>query len=327
MTNAAGLYWLHALTPLHVGMGRGEGYIDLPVLREKVTHFPFVPGSTTKGIIADACGAWEDARLDGSDHGQLHKQAFGTAGNDLANSGALVFSDARLMCLPVRSLRGTFAWCTSPLVLRRFRRDLEAAGIQGWPDIPELPDDGTSAFVPCKNNGKKDDANKVDSTLGKEKIYLEDLDISIQACSRTRDWAEKIAGAALEPSWLVNFLRRFVVLPDEIFGFLAETATEVQAHIKIDPDFKRVVTGALWYEESLPAETILAGPIWYDPPRNAANGNAVRERFLGLLADRVVQMGGKATTGKGRIQFRFQTAVPGKHTGQPAANSDEEASP
>ena len=30
-------YWLHVLTPTHVGTGRGIGYIDLPVHRDKVT--------------------------------------------------------------------------------------------------------------------------------------------------------------------------------------------------------------------------------------------------------------------------------------------------
>src|SRR5688572_24809920 len=34
------VYWLQALTPLHVGAGRGVGYIDLPIMREKVTQWP-----------------------------------------------------------------------------------------------------------------------------------------------------------------------------------------------------------------------------------------------------------------------------------------------
>ncbi len=31
------IYWLHALSPTHVGIGRGVGYIDLPIDRDGVT--------------------------------------------------------------------------------------------------------------------------------------------------------------------------------------------------------------------------------------------------------------------------------------------------
>ena len=51
------IYWLHAITPLHVGAGRGLGYIDMPIAREKVTSWPYVPGSSIKGVIAEHFGA------------------------------------------------------------------------------------------------------------------------------------------------------------------------------------------------------------------------------------------------------------------------------
>ncbi len=53
MTKKTRIYWLHAITPLHVGTGRGLGYIDLPIMREKVTNWPLVPGSAIKGVISD----------------------------------------------------------------------------------------------------------------------------------------------------------------------------------------------------------------------------------------------------------------------------------
>ncbi len=106
------MYWLHALTPLHVGAGRGVGFIDLPIMREKVTKWPLVPGSAVKGVMADHFGATEDARRADENDGKLLKAAFGLSGDDYSNSGSLVFTDARLVCLPVRSLYGTFAWVT-----------------------------------------------------------------------------------------------------------------------------------------------------------------------------------------------------------------------
>ncbi|MHA1734045.1 MAG: RAMP superfamily CRISPR-associated protein, partial [Promethearchaeota archaeon] len=45
------MMWLYALSPVHVGSGRGVGFIDLPIIREKVTNYPLVPGSTIKGVF------------------------------------------------------------------------------------------------------------------------------------------------------------------------------------------------------------------------------------------------------------------------------------
>lgn len=302
MAQADRLYWLQALTPLHVGMGRGEGYIDMPILREKVTDFPFVPGSSMKGVLADWCGATAEARDPNSTayRSELHA-AFGRAGDDLANSGALVFTDARLVCLAVRSLYGTFAWCTSPLVLRRLSRDLDAAGFGGWPAPPPVAD---KAHVPCG----RENAQGFGSCLGPPgRIYLEDLDLAPAACPMARDWATRLARQFLDAAWQAEFIKRFAVLPDDVFGFLAETATEVQAHVRIDPDFKRVESGALWYEESLPAESILGGLVWCDEPRGVPG--VLKTQVLDLLQPTTLQMGGKATTGKGRVQVRFSSAA------------------
>ena len=39
------VYWLHTLTPTHAGVGRGVGYIDLPIERDVVTNWPLIRGS------------------------------------------------------------------------------------------------------------------------------------------------------------------------------------------------------------------------------------------------------------------------------------------
>ena len=68
-------YWLHTMTPLHVGVGRGLGYIDMPIVRETVIAWPYIPGSSIKGVIADYFNASdEDTRKK-----DIHlKAAFGT---------------------------------------------------------------------------------------------------------------------------------------------------------------------------------------------------------------------------------------------------------
>lgn len=90
-----------------------------------------------------------------------------------------------------------------------------------------------------------------------------------------------------------------MVVSDEVFDFVAKHATEVRARIRIDDDTKIVAKGALWYEESLPAETLLTGIVWQDDA--LAKGVDFLKILEEKLPERELQFGGKATTGLGRM--------------------------
>ena len=44
-------YLIHALSPLHAGVGQGIGLVDLPIAREATTNHPLLPGSSVKGVL------------------------------------------------------------------------------------------------------------------------------------------------------------------------------------------------------------------------------------------------------------------------------------
>jgi CRISPR-associated protein Cmr4 len=44
-------YLLKVLTPLHIGAGQGLGHVDLPIVREGHTNFPYIPGTSLKGAL------------------------------------------------------------------------------------------------------------------------------------------------------------------------------------------------------------------------------------------------------------------------------------
>lgn len=286
--------WLHALSPLHVGTGRGVGFIDLPIIREKATNYPIVPGSTLKGVTRshwmETSGKTGNFRL-----------AFGRQDAEAANAGALVFSDARLVCLPVRSLFGTFTYATCPLVLERLRRDLSSLG-----DESKLPVTTNPAPVSGSVNVVPNSA-----LLHDDCIYIEELDFPATQSDTVTAWAEFL-GTNVFPTdadWRARFKERLAVVPDDVFSFLCEMGTEVTARIRIDEGSKIVKEGALWYEEALPAETILASVVWCDQLRSAA-GNGVKTK--NALLDEfcpvdpvIIQVGGKGTTGKGRVSCSF----------------------
>jgi CRISPR-associated protein Cmr4 len=80
--------------------------------------------------------------------------------------------------------------------------------------------------------------------------------------------------------------------------------------VRIDDDLKTVARGALWNEEALPAETILAGLVACDRVYSReANGVTAGDLIDGFATKPLLlQIGGKATVGRGRVRCVFTAA-------------------
>lgn len=287
----ARMMYLHAISPVHTGTGQAVNVIDLPVAREKATAWPLIAGSSIKGVLRALC---EPA---GGGDRALFEEAFGPE-TDRAKegAGALLFGDGRLLCLPVRSVYGTFAWLSCPLALDRYRRDHAAAGLAA------PPPGGTVADNQIALSGSACIADK-------NMVYLEDLDLEVASAANVDALAAHIAAAVFDDAaWRDSFSARFGVIGDSTFTFLAETATEVTARIRLDEGTKTVANGALWYEEAIPAETIFSTPLLAAP----RNGRRSAELF-GLVAGHVggvAQIGGHASVGRGLVRVRLAEARP-----------------
>lgn len=289
------MYWLHTLSPTHVGTGSGVGHIDLPIHRDKITGWPVIPASTFKGVWSD----YHRATTEGRNTNQELRAAFGIVGEDHSNAGALIPTDARMVCFPVRSFRGTFAWTTSSIALRMLRRDLELAGVSELPEVPDPPPED-KVFLPThsvlQDEGRRD---------GGDRVYLEDLDFDVLENKNATSWAEKISGWVFDDSgWQELFRARFAVIPDTVFDFISHTGTEVVTRVRIDEKTKNVIEGALWNEELLPAEAILSGLISCD--RVYVNGVMENNLITKFATESITcQIGGKATVGRGRVRCVF----------------------
>lgn len=269
-------FLLHALSPLHAGTGHTPDIIDLPTARMKGTGIPFLPGSSIKGVLRDARRATDREKTEA---------VFGPSDDPAAHAGALVVGDARLLALPVRSFRGTFAWVTSPLLLTLAKRDLEV------PSLTNPSIDGRGARLAqgtvCVHN---------------ERLYLEDLDLAATVAAETTAWAQRLAPLAFPGDDI--FTKRFAIVDDDTMTFLWETATQVDARVRLDERTRTVAPGALWLEESLPPETLLIGLLAADRSRRR-NVSMTPDDVLGfaLPGEEVHQLGGKATTGRGRCRI------------------------
>lgn len=290
---AGKLLWLETLSSTHVGTGRGLGYIDLPIHREKVTGWPMIPGSSIKGVVADS----HQAGVNGRKENEEKIRAFGTASGAEGESraGSLLFSDARLVCLPVRSFTGTLAWCTTLPIIQQLRRDF------GGPELP--------AGLGKEQAGTAEDSCLQTKVGQKIKVVLEEYDLDVMPNKEVTAWANWIAERLFkgQAEWQETFRKRFAVLDEDLFNHLAETGTEVVTRVRIDEEKGIVADGQLWTEESLPVGTILLGMIACDP-REGANANALLEKFASGdngSDSKVLQFGGKASVGRGRIRCVF----------------------
>lgn len=298
----AKLYFVHALTPLHAGTGQGVGVIDLPIAREKATGIPYLPGSSVKGVLRDASQS--------TDKSTGKTQTLAVFGPETENAseyaGALQVADARLLTLPVRSLLGTFAWVTSPLLLRRFQRDGQfAAGAVALPTTVPTPAAVTECLV-------HSDACALTEKQGEPRmVYLEDLDLQAKADAGAKAWAEAIAASVLgkDTEWGKLFQARFCVVHDDVLGFLLETATEVVARIKIKDETKTVERGGLWYEEALPAESILVGIFAAQEVQKSGAKPDAAFTHLATLLKQPLQFGGNATVGRGICRVYMDAKV------------------
>ena len=273
---------LHACAPLHVGTGQGVGVIDLPVAREKGTGIPIVPGSSMKGVLRSLV-----------ENKELRKKVFGpdtTAAHE--HAGSVQFGDLRLLFLPVRSLRGTFAWVTSPFLLQRFVRDM--AWVENGLTLPKSPTSPgeDTCLVP------NDPASALVIGDGTSSVILEDLDLKASEDAILAQWATALAPQIFpeDETWQNLFKERVCLVHDDVMRFLLDTALEVTARIRLDEETKTVQKGALWYEEALPAETVMAGLVFVTPVKATAEEvkNVLRE-----VTRNPLQLGGSATVGRG----------------------------
>jgi len=274
-------YMLHALSPLHAGTGQAIDVVDLPIARMQSTGIPIVPGSSVKGVLRDAL-------REASNPSEV-KAIFGPDTGNADHSGAVNVGDARLLALPVRSFRGVFVWATSPLLLTLAARDLELEGAVQPPGIPAL--DGRMGSTP---------RGIPSVVVHGGRVYLQDLDITVKESNEAKAWAELIAGRALPPSETGMFTERFVVLDDETMSYLWTTATQIDARNSLD-DQGVVKDGALWYEESLPPETLLIGSLAAHMSRDGSR--RADADVLAKVPRGVMQFGGKATVGRGLCRF------------------------
>jgi CRISPR-associated protein Cmr4 len=291
------LLYLFTRTPLHVGAGASVGTIDQPIIRERHTGFPVIPATSLKGTFADE---WNQPNGDGKPSRSTDgKWLFGETDANNAAAGSLLFSEARLLAFPVCSAKGSFAWITCPLILRRAQRDGVLAVLSDLSD----PSDTQALFT---QSGPL--------ALG-DKVVLEEYTFT-----RSGDLPAKLgatlAGLLDDPVWK-EVATRLVILSDGMMSFFAQNACEVAQHVRIDDETGTAARGALFNQENVPSETLFYSVLHATDERAANKAKDQRrtaaqalDEFCKRVADcQVFQFGGDASTGLGWCSVKLADPV------------------
>lgn len=285
---SAHLIGLISETHVHVGVGQSSGALDLPVARERTTHFPFIPGSGVKGAMRmwalDPLGKDETKLLFGAEVTDATERDDGAS----TQAGLLLWSDVRLLLLPVRATTRSFRLVTCPALINRLRRDRRRAGLgTRAPDLVGPPE------------GKCFSAGDDDWIGLEEREFRHAGPLPEGIVAEVADLvADSFESGALGD--------RLVVLHDDDFTWFARYGLPVLARNRLGED-KTVKTGALWNEEALAPDTVLYMLL-------SERKTGVAGRVVELLKDdnsaRYVQMGGNETIGQGWLRMTLVEGTP-----------------
>lgn len=280
------LLGLLAETPIHPGAGRSLGAIDLPVAREAATDYPVLVGSALKGALRDhARGVWPADREEDADRHKVGEDE--RPNSDIVrlfgyrdSAGGVLVSDARLLLLPVRCLTGRYRWATCPAIIERLKRDLQRAGLPAAWKFPTVTD-----------------AQALASGAGD--LFLEERQFTI-AGAPPADLLTALKALIPHEETRKRVDDQVAILSDNDFTWFARYGLCVQARNVLDPTTKQSTN--LWYEETLPPDTLMASIILLR--------DATQEKLWSQLWSRhmYLQAGGNETVGQG--WFAIQTAQP-----------------
>jgi len=272
-----------AETSIHPGVGSSAGFVDLPVAREKVTNYPVIVGSSLKGSLLDRAREVHGKRVATEDGDRITlppeiEKVFGKQDS----AGEIMISDARLLLLPVRSLTGQYRWATCPYLMERFMRDARLTGLRGNP-------------VSAIEGPKEGEAWAEDSGS----LFLEEREFRVtdKVISKIPELVTYLKMLMPHTPSADRLTRQLVLLHEDDFKWFASYGLPVSARNNLDEITK--VSKNLWYEETLPQDTLMYMLLM---ERLEGSISTVKAMFK----DRpYLQVGGNETVGQGWFALKL----------------------
>jgi len=283
------LLLLRSLTPVHAGSGRESvGFVDLPVQRDEF-GIPCIWASSLKGALRSA--VWRISTGDA-----CFKAVFGPepGSPDVSKyPSSLAILDAKLLFIPVRSLKGIWTYITSPHLLNYLNKYAETlTNGKLTINLDNLKDLSVS---------NKDEIKVKDNiaVLNEEEIPIRSVDKGLVD--------NLLPFLPINVKSLLN-KRGLVIVDDDTMARLVKKSMLVQYRVRLN-EAKTVQTGP-WSEEYLPEEAILvSGLVCWPLPKAASEHNKCAKEPCDWLQEKLKQLGykfwlgGMETIGRGFLEL------------------------
>ncbi|MCI0536093.1 MAG: type III-B CRISPR module RAMP protein Cmr4 [Verrucomicrobiales bacterium] len=300
------LLTLYTRTPLHVGSGTSVDVVDLPIMRERITHFPVIPSTSFKGVLLQRGrevwpSTWTQPERPNERpkeilhqnnqllFGAINSEGEGENKKQVSNAGCVQIMEAKLLAFPVRSLAGCFGWLSCPSALERFKRDTCRQLT-----IPPVDKDRVVAGAELVMNNQ---------------VVLEEyaMDLQPNSSGQAAPLANALSGLVSDPLWSGKLAARLALVHDENFQHFVTTCTELVARIVINPATR--INENLFNQENVPCEALFYSVLTILPPRRNSGGadfdaNSRLADLLPVQNPPILQIGGDETTGHGLCEIK-----------------------
>lgn len=255
---------LLAETFVQVGVGQSDDGVDLPVARERATHYPLIPDSGIKGATRQKYETIDRAEA---------KTLFGQTDD----SGSVSLSEGRLLLLPVRSMTGTYRWVTCPHLLERYQRDRKRI-LRTDREIDR------GQFTACQPGTAL-------VQTAQQRLFLEEHVFAGQAAPALVERVAELVSPLIDDDDASSRLaKQLAVISDDEMVWFCDRGLDVRPRNQLD---ERKRSRNLWYEEALPPDTLLystAVPI---------RGDGLEKLKKMYRDDPYLRVGGNETLGHG----------------------------
>ncbi|NPB00415.1 MAG: type III-B CRISPR module RAMP protein Cmr4 [Crenarchaeota archaeon] len=263
------LIFFKARTPLHVGVGRTYGEaVDLPVQRDE-HGLPVIWASSVKGALrASKYLLFRGERVD-----RCLDYVYGPSepSEESQFASSISILDARLLIMPVRSLRGVYAYATSPMLLEYLKTYLDIL-ISCCGDSDRLSNLCREISNLVNSVGRSlDGACALVSSSSRRNLSVNNV-LILNECfignvkELERDSVNIINNLSSIIFRSSELIERIVILRDDILMRLVNKSMIVVNRVKLDYETKTVKTGP-WSEEYVPRGSVFVSAVMYSRPR------------------------------------------------------------
>lgn len=279
MYEVAKLLFIKALTPLHVGIGRAEGYhVDLPIQRDEFSY-PTIWASSLKGAVKTYLLDKDVKKYLGSEPEERETRP-----------SSISILDARLIFIPARTIESIWTYVTTHHLLGYLQRYTNVYNEINRSSQATLNLDAVTSI------------NKILSSKFANKILLNEVELSVEKRDKL---LEETGLDKTLPADIYNSIKTqgLVVVPEisNLGLSIINRSILVQYRVRLKREEKTVDTGP-WSEEYVPMETVFVSLVLCSKYLEK-RGEEICSELEKNIDGRAIYVGGKETIGRGLLRL------------------------